>query len=639
MAEKKVIELEVKTNTKAVNDEFKETSTSIKRISEDVKDLKKNSENAENGIKKISNGIKGIGLAFKAAGIGLIIGAFNLLTDVFTQNQKVADTLSSVFETISIVFNEVAKVVTNVYQRVDKATGGFNALGKVLGGLITLVLTPLKASFYGIKLGIQEAQLIWEKSFFGNKDQINIKNLQKEIRTTQKDIIGVGTDALQAGKDIGKNFVEAVGEVGQLVSETAKGISEVSVKSAFEQAKLNVAIQNAAKIAAAQQSILIEKYDRAAEKLRQVRDEERNSIEERVQANNNLGIVLEKQQRALLKQADLQVAAAKNEYNKSKNIESQVALLEAQANREGILAQVEGLRSEQLVNDLALNREKLELNQSNIDSETELANRQKRFDAERIKDEHTQLNTLIDVVEQEKKVELLRLQNKIDSYKLGTQLRLDAQSEYNTKSQELDNELTTLKDKRLEVEGQKSREFYEGLMTSNKIQSDNDKALQDAKIQVVKNGFDTIGNLAQAFAGKSEKAQKRAFEIQKAANIANTLIDTYQSATSSYKSLAGIPYVGPALGFIAAGAAVAAGLANVKNIANQQFGDRTLKSSNTPSANTPSLTQQPPTFNVIGQTAQTQIAQSQQPIRAFVVSNEVTTQQALDRNRLRNATL
>lgn len=176
-------------------------------------------------------------------------------------------------------------------------------------------------------------------------------------------------------------------------------------------------------------------------------------------------------------------------------------------------------------------------------------------------------------------------------------------------------------------------------MTSNKIQSDNDKALQDAKIQVVKNGFDTIGNLAQAFAGKSEKAQKRAFEIQKAANIANTLIDTYQSATSSYKSLAGIPYVGPALGFIAAGAAVAAGLANVKNIANQQFGDRTLKSSNTPSANTPSLTQQPPTFNVIGQTAQTQIAQSQQPIRAFVVSNEVTTQQALDRNRLRNATL
>lgn len=165
------------------------------------------------------------------------------------------------------------------------------------------------------------------------------------------------------------------------------------------------------------------------------------------------------------------------------------------------------------------------------------------------------------------------------------------------------------------------------------------KATEEQKLQAVKDGFNTISNLAQLFAGKSEKAQKRAFDIQKAANIANTLIDTYQSATSSYKSLSGIPYVGPVLGFAAAGAAVAAGLANVKNIASQQFGDRTLKTSDTPSPNKPSLTQQPPTFNVIGQTAQTQIAQSQQPIRAFVVSNEVTTQQALDRNRLRNATL
>jgi hypothetical protein len=43
------------------------------------------------------------------------------------------------------------------------------------------------------------------------------------------------------------------------VTETAKGISDISVKAAFEQAKLNVEITNQAKIAAAQQSLLIEK--------------------------------------------------------------------------------------------------------------------------------------------------------------------------------------------------------------------------------------------------------------------------------------------------------------------------------------------------------------------------------------------
>lgn len=56
----------------------------------------------------------------------------------------------------------------------------------------------------------------------------------------------------------------------------------------------------------------------------------------------------------------------------------------------------------------------------------------------------------------------------------------------------------------------------------------------------------------------------------KALAIAQTTIDTYQSATASYKALAGIPIVGPALGFAAAAVAIAAGLANVKKILSVQ---------------------------------------------------------------------
>lgn len=54
--------------------------------------------------------------------------------------------------------------------------------------------------------------------------------------------------------------------------------------------------------------------------------------------------------------------------------------------------------------------------------------------------------------------------------------------------------------------------------------------------------------------------------VGKIAAIAQTTIDTYQSAVASYKSLAGIPIVGPALGAIAAAAAVASGIASVKKI-------------------------------------------------------------------------
>ena len=70
----------------------------------------------------------------------------------------------------------------------------------------------------------------------------------------------------------------------------------------------------------------------------------------------------------------------------------------------------------------------------------------------------------------------------------------------------------------------------------------------------------TFGNLASIL-GKESAAGK-------AAAIAQTTIDTYQGATAAYKSLAGIPVVGPVLGGIAAAAAVAGGLANVKKIAS-----------------------------------------------------------------------
>ena len=51
----------------------------------------------------------------------------------------------------------------------------------------------------------------------------------------------------------------------------------------------------------------------------------------------------------------------------------------------------------------------------------------------------------------------------------------------------------------------------------------------------------------------------------------------------------------------------------------------------------------PPQFNIVGQSGTNQLAQSigakqGQPIQAYVVGNEVTSQQALDRNRVQTAT-
>lgn len=82
-----------------------------------------------------------------------------------------------------------------------------------------------------------------------------------------------------------------------------------------------------------------------------------------------------------------------------------------------------------------------------------------------------------------------------------------------------------------------------------------EKQVQDNKLQLTSQ---TFGNLA-AILGEESAAGK-------AAAVAQAVIDTYRAANAAYASLAGIPVVGPALGAVAAGAAIASGVANVKKI-------------------------------------------------------------------------
>lgn len=97
--------------------------------------------------------------------------------------------------------------------------------------------------------------------------------------------------------------------------------------------------------------------------------------------------------------------------------------------------------------------------------------------------------------------------------------------------------------------------------------------LRSLRLLAAKTGFDIFGQLATAFAGKSDAAARRAFNINKAFAIASATVDTYSAATAAYKSQF-IPIPDPSSpvrGTIAAGIAVAQGLAKIAIIANTQF--------------------------------------------------------------------
>jgi hypothetical protein len=163
---------------------------------------------------------------------------------------------------------------------------------------------------------------------------------------------------------------------------------------------------------------------------------------------------------------------------------------------------------------------------------------------------------------------------------------------------------------------------------------------QSFKFKATLDGLSAIASISELFGKKSEKAAKRAFQVQKAANIATALITTYQNATSAYASqFTPVPTPdSPIRGGIAAGIAVASGLANVAKISQQQFEGGTPDTSTPPS--TGSIPTQAPSFNVVGNSGVNQLAQLQQtPVQAYVVSGQVTTAQSLDRNRVENATL
>jgi hypothetical protein len=623
--ENKIVNLEVKNNFDELVKDVKKLNTGLEESTKEIKKVEKNVEKTQDATKSLADGFKATGVAIKAMGIGLLISAFSTLKEIFMSNQKVADTFGAVMGTITNVFTQVVNVLVSVIEKVGKSSNGFSSLGKVISGLLTLGLTPLKLAFYGISLAIDEAKLAWEQSFFGDGDPKVIAELNKRISGTKESIVQVGKDALEAGKKVVTNFVGAVKEVGAVVEGTIDGVSKISVKAAYEQAKANIQLQNNAKLAAAEQARLVEQYDRQAEKLRQIRDNDLISIDDRIKANDELQKVLEKQQQAMIRQADLQVQAAQATYNQNKTIENQVAVTEALANKQGVLAQVEGLRSEQIANSISLQKEKIALGQSEQEGLNALAIEQKKFNEELETNELKKLQKQRANLEEEKSIELQRLQSKVDTAKLGTQARVDAELEYATKKQEIDNAITT------------------NQIATNKARVEDEKATAEAKRNINSIAIESSKGFVSLLAGLDEENK----DLQKGALIANSALSIAEiinnTNVGSSKEIATKGVFGLSTSTVLY-AKMAISIASV--IAATTKGLSALGKSGAPSGGGAGATggASAPQFNVVGQGGANQIAQgmaqqNMEPVQAYVVAGAVTTGQALNRNIINNASM
>ncbi len=598
----------------------KEVVEANEKTAQSIAKVEKSAEQGAKGVQKVGVSLKNLG---KATGILFLLQqAFEFVKGAVSENQAVMDALNVVMDTAQIVFNQVLNAVTDVYKAVSESTENFDALGKVLSGILTLTLLPFKLTFYGIKLGIQEAMLAWENSFFGDKDQETIKELSASILETKESIVEVMDAAEKAGDDIVNNFGEAMTELGDIGEVIKKEFSEVDVALASQTAKTNLQLKKSAQIALAQSRIIFESRQQEAEQLRQIRDDERLSIEDRTVANEKLSQVLELQQAEMLKQTDLVLANAQAQFNLTGKTTDYVAVLDAQAEKAAVLNTIEGQRSEQKANDLALTKEQIELENAKGEAGNRLLINQKRFDAEQMESELARLEQMQLIDEVETAIEQKRLQAIVDKATIGTQAQIDAQIAL---------------DEFMQAAGQQSV-ARDKEVTDAKIKIA--QAERDAKMKAVAD----IGASLMAFsnlAGEETAAGK-------ALAIASATISTFTGIASIWGNPSDIgPTPLQIAAKIAGTAAVAAGgFGAVKKIVSTKVPVSTGGGGGGGGGAAPTYTpvSQPPAFNIAGASETNQLAEAigeteRKPQRSYVVSSDVTTAQELDRNIVDGASI
>jgi hypothetical protein len=598
MAIEKVIDIKIQDNFDKVIKNVDDLKKGMQNVQKETEDISKSAKNAEKGVKSIGEGFKAVGLSIKAMGIGLLLEAFAILKDVFSQNQVVADKFATALGAVSKVFNDlVSFLIKNIPDVIDFFKDIFENPQKHIEKLGTLIKENLIERFDSL---LKTAGYLGEalSNLFEGKFAAAVESVKKAGKESVDIFTGVNNSVDRAGK--------AIEDIGNAISKYGK--------ETWNAAKANVELQKAAEIAAAEQAKLVEKYDRDAEKQRQIRDNDLLSIQDRIKANNELKGVLDLQAEAMNKLAAKQKEAAEATYNLNKSTANKIALINAEANELGVLAQIEGFRSEQKINEVSLSKELIELKQTDIDATAQLTLENKKFNASLKDDNIGRLNAEREILLAEKETERERLQLKIDAAAEGTQARIDAEIEYKTRMQEIGNEI-------------KQNEKETAKQTVER-----ERAVANAKLDIAQNTLALIGEIA----GNGSK-------VGKALALAQATISGYQGVQNAYTTAQASPItIGfPAYPYIQAGLAGAFSLLQIKKI----------MSTDPSGSSSPNLGgagggggATPPSFNVVGNTGVNQLAgvignKEAAPVQAYVVANNVTTAQSLDRNIIASATL
>ncbi len=242
----------------------------------------------------------------------------------------------------------VGKSLKSVGKSGKVARGGLSMMGK---GFKTVGMA-MKAAGIGLFVSLlaQLTGLFQQNQKTADTFQRILLKLQP-VFDAVGEVIGFVAGLLE---DLIDMFMGAVGWIGKLI-----GVNMSATKSSEDFANSLVEQRKQVKLLEAELAMLQLQYQQEAEIMRQIRDDESLSIDERIKANYELGKVLAEQLRVERGIAEQSLKLAEMELSVNKdNIDLQTAVIEAKTKLAEIDERITGQRSEQLTNLNSLERER-----------------------------------------------------------------------------------------------------------------------------------------------------------------------------------------------------------------------------------------------------------------------------------------
>jgi enamine deaminase RidA (YjgF/YER057c/UK114 family) len=179
------------------------------------------------------------------------------------------------------------------------------------------------------------------------------------------------------------------------------------------------------------------------------------------------------------------------------------------------------------------------------------------------------------------------------------------------------------------IETAKALEIEEIDKKSKEKQIANENELRQKRLQLAGQAFTAIGDIIGAFTAKNDKDARKQFQIQKAFNLAAAVTNTAMAVTGALTAGGNPIKLATGMQFVEAGIAAATGAVNIAKIASAKFGGGGGGGdTGAPPAIGGVVA---PNLNVVGDTGINQLATlQQQPVKAYVVSNDVTSAQQFD---------